>query len=222
MIYATYQCILHCVYYISFLTNATTGIITHPQDKIVPVKSTVNIICTSSLSSDVIFSWTHNGRSISGSSTTGDTSILTITSVRHSDAGSYVCTVSSGSLSVMSNAATLTVYGKISVYAIFHAICHFIGIPTITDQPTGDNIIIGRTITLMCRASGIGALVYSWERSSGGSWTTVSNDNTTSYTTDATLAIGQYMYRCRVSNDAGSVVSNIATVTVYGEYCPNM
>ena len=58
------------------------------------------------------FSWTHNGRSISGSSTTGDTSILTITSVRYSDAGSYVCTVRSGSLSVMSNAANLTVaYG---------------------------------------------------------------------------------------------------------------
>ena len=87
----------------------------HPQDKLVPVNSTVNMTCTSSLSSDVIFSWTHNGRSISGSLTTGDTSILTITSVRHSDAGSYVCTVSSGSLSVMSNAATLTVYGKICV-----------------------------------------------------------------------------------------------------------
>ena len=87
----------------------------HPQDKLVPVNSTVNKTCTSSLSSDVIFSWTHNGRSISGSSTTGDTSILTITSVRHSDAGSYVCTVSSGSLSVISNAATLTVYGKICI-----------------------------------------------------------------------------------------------------------
>ena len=61
------------------------------------------------------FSWTHNGRSISGSSTTGDTSILTITSVKDIDAGSYVCTVNSGSLSVMSNAATLTIYGKICV-----------------------------------------------------------------------------------------------------------
>ena len=69
-------------------------------------------MCTSSISSDVTFSWTHNGTSISGSSTTGDTSILTITSVRNSDAGSYVCTVSSGSLSVTSNTATLTVYGK--------------------------------------------------------------------------------------------------------------
>ena len=70
----------------------------------------------------------------------------------------------------------------------------------------------------MCRANGTGSLVYSWERNSGSSWTTVSNDNTTSYTTDTTLAIGQYMYRCRVSNDAGSVVSNNVIVNVYGEY----
>ena len=74
----------------------------------------------------------------------------------------------------------------------------------------------------MCRASSVGTVVYSWERSSGSNWTTVSNDNTTSYTTDTTLAIGQYMYRCRVSNDAGSVVSDNAIVNVYGEYCPNM
>ena len=93
-----------------------TEIITHPQDKLIAVTSTVSLTCTSSLSSNVIFSWSHNGRFINGSSTTtGDTSILTITSVRHSDVGSYVCTVRSGSLSVMSNTATLTVYGKICV-----------------------------------------------------------------------------------------------------------
>ena len=78
---------------------------------------------------------------------------------------------------------------------------------------------MGRSITLMCRANGLGTLVYSWERRrSGSSWTTVSNDNTTSYTTDTTLTIGEYMYRCNVSNEAGSVVSNSATVNVYGEY----
>ena len=85
-------------------------------------------------------------------------------------------------------------------------------------HPTSSSdVAVGRNITLTCRANGLGVLVYSWERSSGSSWTTVSNDNTTSYTTDATLAIGQYMYRCRVSNEAGSVLSNIATVNVYGE-----
>ena len=90
-------------------------------------------------------------------------------------------------------------------------------------HPSSSNDIpVGRSITLMCRATGLGALVYSWEMSFGSSWTTVSNGNTTSYTTDTTLAIRQYMYRCRVSNDAGSVVSNNAIMNVYGEYCPNM
>ena len=96
-------------------------IITHPQDEVLAVNSAVTFRCTSSLSSDVTFSWTHNGTSISGSSTTGDTSILTITSVRDSDAGSYVCTVTTGSLSVMSNTATLTVYG---MYVCLVIICN--------------------------------------------------------------------------------------------------
>ena len=88
----------------------------------------------------------------------------------------------------------------------------------IIHHPTSSSDVpVGRSITLTCRAIGLGTVVYSWERSSGSNWTTVSNDNTTSYTTDTTLAIGQYMYRCRVSNEAGSVVSNIATVNVYGE-----
>ena len=89
-----------------------TEIITHPQDESVPVNSRVNLKCTSSISSNVTFTWSHNGRSISGSSTTGDTSILTINTVRDSDAGSYECTVSSGSLSVVSNTATLTLKGN--------------------------------------------------------------------------------------------------------------
>ena len=87
--------------------------------------------------------------------------------------------------------------------------------PVITNHPTGGNVPMGRNITLMCRASGLGTLVYSWERSSSGSsWTTVTNDNTTSYTTDTTLTIGQYMYRCVVSNEVGSVMSDSATVIV--------
>ena len=98
-------------------------------------------------------------------------------------------------------------------------VIQFLGPPVITVHPTGGDVPLGRSITLMCGASGLGTLVYSWERSSGSSWTTVSNDNT-SYTTNTTLTIGEYMYRCNVSNEAGSVVSNSATVNVYGE-CPH-
>ena len=191
-------------------------------------------MCTSSLSSNVTIIWSHNGVPINESATTNDTSILTVTSVKESDAGSYVCTVTSlysGFVSVTSNNAILTIYGTY-VYIMYghllkyviYVMCHqLLGPPVVTDHPSSSNDIpAGRNITLICRASSLGTLVYSWERSSGSSWTTVSNDNTTSYTTDTTLAIGPYMYRCRVSNDAGSVVSNNAIVNVYGEYCPNM
>jgi len=74
----------------------------------------------------------------------------------------------------------------------------------------------------MCRASGLGTLIYSWEiRRSGNSWTTIDNAERTSYTTSRSVAVGQYMYRCNVNNEAGSVVSHYATVNVFGEYCPN-
>ena len=101
---------------------------------------------------------------------------------------------------------------------------HSLGPPVVTNHPSSsNNVPLGRNFTLLCTGSGLGTLEYSWESiSSGRSWTTVSNDNTTSYTTDTTLTIGQYVYRCRVSNEAGSVVSNVAIVNVYGEYCPNM
>ena len=103
-----------------------TEIITHPQDASVLVYSRVNLTCTSSMSSDVTFSWTHDGRSISGSLTTGDTSILTITSVRDSDTGSYVCTVSSESLSVVSNAATLTLKGTVDSYIMLSMVVIYV------------------------------------------------------------------------------------------------
>ena len=94
-------------------------ITTHPQDRVVAQGSTVSLTCTSSVSSGVTFSWTHAGSDVTGQSTsTGNTSTLMITNVMRNDAGSYVCTVQSGSLSVMSDRGTVTVYGK---YGITHS-----------------------------------------------------------------------------------------------------
>ena len=91
-------------------------IITHPQNEQVTFGSSITLTCTSSLSSNVKFSWTHNVTTIKTlytSTVNGTTSRLTISNVRYSDGGSYVCIVRSGSLSVTSNTATITVYGKI-------------------------------------------------------------------------------------------------------------
>ena len=77
----------------------------------------VNLTCTSSISSEVTFSWTHNGGGVTGQPISiGNTSILTITRVKRDNTGSYVCIVSHESLSVMSNTATLTVYGMYQNY----------------------------------------------------------------------------------------------------------
>ena len=97
----------------------------------------------------------------------------------------------------------------------------YIGPPLITGSPTNVTIAAGRTTTLTCSADGGGTLMYSWERRSGSNWTHINNANRQSYTTNSNVAVGQYTYRCVVTNEAGSVVSNSATVNVYGEYCPN-
>ena len=97
-------------------------IVTHPQNKQVTFGSSVALTCTSSISSNVIFSWAHNDAMIKIQSTVnGDTSRLTISNVRYSDGGSYVCIVRSGSLSVTSNTATIIVYvnGKLKSFVIY-------------------------------------------------------------------------------------------------------
>ena len=158
--------------------------------------------------------------------TDANETVLIIPNVTESDEGQYYCIVTNEwGTSVESNEVTLSIFGmlmliysKISFFLYIVIDCYFVGHPRIFDHPENAEIPIGESITLMCNGSGIGTLVYSWETNIDGNWTTASNDNTTSYTTDTTLAIGQYMYRCRMNNEAGSVVSNIATVNVYGEY----
>ena len=89
-------------------------ITSHPRNQQILFDSNFKLTCTSSISSNAMFSWTHNGTIIRNTLLiNGDTSKLTTNNVRYSDGGSYVCIVRSGSLSVTSNTATITVYGKL-------------------------------------------------------------------------------------------------------------
>ena len=92
-------------------------ITTHPDNKQVAIGSNFTLICTSSLSSNVTFTWIHNDTIIIWQQkvTNSDTSILAISNVRYSDSGSYMCVVWKRSLSVGSNTATITVYSKLNI-----------------------------------------------------------------------------------------------------------
>lgn len=86
----------------------------------------------------------------------------------------------------------------------------------ITEHPVGGDVPIGMNITIKCKARGLGLLKYAWEHRQSGRWTVISTGSTTSYT-----ATTSGIYRCQVTNEAGSVVSNRTRIHIYGEHRPN-
>ncbi len=89
--------------------------------------------------------------------------------------------------------------------------------PTITTQPTSQTVTKGGTATFTVVTSGTEPLSYQWQQStdSGQSWTDIDGATDATYTTEATTtSMNGYQYRCVVSNSAGSVTSNAATLTV--------
>ena len=87
------------------------------------------------------------------------------------------------------------------------------GVFEITEQPKNAVIKQRGSHTLKCNASGPGMLVYSWEKSIANKWTTVSRYEA-SYTIKS-----PGLYRCRVTNEAGSITSDTASVKHCSKYC---
>ena len=88
--------------------------------------------------------------------------------------------------------------------------------PTITTPPTNQSVTVGQTASFTVEANG-DSLSYQWQQSAdnGTNWNNISGATSNSYTTDAaTLEMNNYQYQCVVSNSAGSVTSNAATLTV--------
>ena len=141
------------------------------------------------------YSWTENGSTIGGATS----SSYNNSSVATTDAGSYVCTVSDGSgCSTVSATATLTV-------------------PQVTSSGTGSQTVSdGATATFGPVTASGGTLSYQWQVNSGSSWVNVSGATSSSYTTAATTAANNgYQYRCQVTSGSCSVFySATATLSV--------
>ena len=89
--------------------------------------------------------------------------------------------------------------------------------PTITTQPTSQTVTEGETATFTVEATGTEPLSYQWQQSTdkGSSWTNIDSATNTTYTTGkTTMDMNGTQYRCVVSNSAGSVTSDAATLTV--------
>ena len=86
--------------------------------------------------------------------------------------------------------------------------------PTITKQPESQTVAENATAKFTVEATG-GNLSYQWQQSTDGTnWTDISGANSDTYTTEAAPDMNGRQYRCKVSNNAGSVTSDAATLTV--------
>ena len=113
-------------------------------------------------------------------------------------------------------------YVHITYIIIFH---HVTARPIITAQPISKAIKVGdvNVTAVSCSAIVMGPIYYQWEKynSSNNSWISPSRRavNITSPELKFTVIRDEDegVYRCIVTNDDGSVISDNATVRVYGE-----
>ena len=94
----------------------------------------------------------------------------------------------------------------------------FTGTPTITTHPTSLLTSVNMNITLNCEGTGNGSITYHWETSNinGGQWMNISDSNDKTYVVRDFAQSQQY--RCVVTNEAGSTTSDVATITILGEF----
>ena len=89
--------------------------------------------------------------------------------------------------------------------------------PSITTQPMSETVAVGQTATFSVAASGTGPLSYQWQRNganiNGATGATYATPLTTSADNGASFTVV-------VSNSAGSVTSNSATLTVTSDTTP--
>lgn len=137
------------------------------------------------------YQWRFNGNDLADATSAS----LTITNAQAADAGNYDVVVLNNVGSVTSAVATLTVLTP----------------PLITQQPQDQTVPEGTDATFSVTASGSPPLFYQWQ-SNGVEVITATNASL--IVSNALLAQGGEMYRVVVTNAAGSVTSDPATLFV--------
>ncbi|MFC1584982.1 immunoglobulin domain-containing protein [Fibrobacterota bacterium] len=165
----------------------------HPSSQTVNEGQTASFSVTASGSGTLTYQWRKDGTPISGATSAGYTTPAT--SIADNGA-QYEVIVSNAGGSVTSNAATLTVSPLP---------------PVITSHPSSQSVNEGQTATFNVTATSSISMTYQWRKNGSN----ITGATSASYTTPAnTLSDNGAQYDVVVTNSAGPVTSNTATLTV--------
>jgi len=171
------------------------SITTQPSNQTVTVGQTAAFTVVATGTAPLSYQWQKSGTAISGATSASYTTPATTSA---DNGAQFVVVVSNPVGSVTSNAGTLTVNASSTA-------------PSITTQPANQTVTVGQTATFKVVAAGAAPLSYQWQKNG----TAISGATSASYTTPATTSADNgAKFVVAVSNVAGNVTSNAATLTV--------
>ena len=170
-------------------------ITTQPANQTVTVGQTAAFTVVATGTAPLSYKWQKNATAITGATSATYTTPATTSA---DNSAQFVVMVNNSVGSVTSNAATLTVNSSATA-------------PTITTQPANQTVTVGQTATFTVVATGTAPLSYKWQKNA----TAITGATSATYTTPATTsADNSAQFVVVVSNVAGNVTSNAATLTV--------
>ncbi len=171
------------------------SITTQPANQTVTAGQSATFAVGASGAAPLTYQWQKNSANIRGATSSSYTTPATTTADNNS---TFDVVVTNTAGSVTSKTATLTVNPAPVA-------------PSITTQPANQTVTAGQTATFSVVASGTAPLSYQWQKNS----TNISGATSSSYTTPATTtADSNSTFDVVVTNTAGSVTSNTATLAV--------
>jgi plastocyanin len=166
------------------------AILTNPQPQTVTVGDSVTFSVAASGTAPLAYQWRFNGANRAGETDAA----LNLPSVLATDAGGYSVVITNSLGAVTSVVASLTVNIP----------------PDITTDPADLTVTPGQNATFTVAATGTAPLSYQWRFNE----TNIAGANTSSYTRSNTTPAHAGNYSVSVSNVAGIVSSEAATLTV--------
>ncbi|MBR2831466.1 MAG: immunoglobulin domain-containing protein [Oscillospiraceae bacterium] len=179
---------------------APPAITAQPADQTVAAGETVTFTVAATGADSYQWQYSKNGGATWMNSPTGKAATFSFTATAAMNGRMYRCIVTNGAGDTPSNAATLTVASK----------------PVITTQPTSQSVNAGETVTFTVAATGAESYQWQYSKNGGATWTNSASvsGKKAAFSFKASAEMNGRMYRCIVTNGAGSTTSSAATLTV--------